>query len=174
MALHFELRGFKELVSRFAEAGSKGKNTLSRATNQAGAMVESEAKKIVYQGHPEHLIKGKGTLRNSITHEMIGQLAVRIGPGVVYGAIQEFGGTIVPINGPYLVFHPSEVITATRTMKDGRKVNYQKSSPSDQLVFAKKVVIPPRPYMRPALAKCRDRIRANFQKAVASLLGGKS
>ena len=55
-----------------------------------------------------------------------------VGTNVIYAAIQEFGGTITPKNGPFLVF-----------MIDG------------ELVFARQVTIPARPYMRPGFDESR-------------------
>ena len=54
---------------------------------------------------------------------------VMFGPHTVYAAIHEFGGVILPTNGPYLVFKG----------KDGN------------WVMTKSVHMPARPYIRPAL-----------------------
>lgn len=70
-----------------------------------------------------------------------------VGTNLIYAAIHEFGGVIRPINGPFLVF---EI--------DG------------QVIRARKVTIPARPYMRPAydttLAPATAAIGKTFEKLV--------
>lgn len=72
----------------------------------------------------------EGKLRNSIVPKVqqtaIGAKA-EIGPEMIYGRIQEFGGTIRPVHARALHFKI-----------DGRDI------------YAKKVTLPPRPYLAPA------------------------
>ena len=49
------------------------------------------------------ILTESGRLRDSISSEPT-QDTVRVGTGVVYGAIHQFGGTIVPKNATHLVF----------------------------------------------------------------------
>ena len=66
-----------------------------------------------------------GRLRSSFTFEVLGQV-VRWGTNVIYAAIHQFGGTIVPKKaGGRLVF----------------------KAPDGHLVFAQKVTLPARPYV---------------------------
>lgn len=68
-----------------------------------------------------------GKLAQSLTYKVHDDYA-DVGSNLVYAAIHEYGGTILPKKGKYLVFNI-----------DG------------QTIFAKKVVIPKRPYLAPAL-----------------------
>lgn len=62
-----------------------------------------------------------------------------IGTNLEYARIQEFGGTIVPTNGPFL-----------RWVND-----------AGEEVFARSVTIPAKPYLRPAFdTKQDDAVRA--------------
>lgn len=76
---------------------------------------------------------------------------ITFGPHKVYAAIHEFGGTIVPINGPYLVFQG----------KDGKTV------------FAKSVTIPARPYIRPTLDSEGQAAFDLMGKTIGDILEGK-
>ena len=68
-----------------------------------------------------------------------------IGPTVVYGRIQELGGTIKPVRAKMLSW--IDLDTGKR-------------------IFAKKVYIPPRPYLRPAV----DNNRNEIEEAMKSVL----
>jgi len=91
---------------------------------------------------------GGGGLRGSIltkTDEKSGsRVSVLVGTNLVYAAIQEFGGTIFPKKGRFLVF---EI--------DGKKI------------FARKVTLPPRPYLRPAFDEQKGEAVKVFRLAVA-------
>ena len=69
-----------------------------------------------------------GALSRSITMNMLGPAQAEVGPGVVYGAIHEFGGIIRPVRARALVFEIG-----------------------GQTIFASSVRMPKRPYMAPAL-----------------------
>lgn len=69
------------------------------------------------------ILKRAGHLLASIHYRVFGS-EVRIGSGLVYAAIHQFGGTIVPKNASKLVFNGL-----------------------DGLVFADQVTIPARPYL---------------------------
>lgn len=49
------------------------------------------------------ILTESGRLANSITHEA-GRDVARVGTNLIYAAIQQFGGTIVPKNASHLVF----------------------------------------------------------------------
>lgn len=73
-----------------------------------------------------------GNLRDSVVEDELhtGSTSwITFGPHTVYAAIHEFGGIILPTNGPFLVFKG----------KDGK------------LVFTRSVTMPARPYIRPAI-----------------------
>ena len=74
------------------------------------------------------------------------------GPAAIYGRIHEFGGTIKPVHGQFLSFIST------------------KGSSAGQRIFVRLVVIPARPYMRPAFEDSQPKIRANFVKALKKAL----
>lgn len=92
----------------------------------------------------------RGQLRNSIIPDIKrtenGAEAV-IGPRVVYGRIQELGGTIRPIRAKALHFRI-----------DNRDI------------FVKQVTLPARPYLGPAVNDHMDEIRAVMQESIAASL----
>lgn len=75
---------------------------------------------------------------------------VTFGPHKIYAAIHEFGGVILPTNGPYLVFMG----------KDGK------------LVFTKSVTMPARPYIRPALDEHGDEALKLVGDTIGQILDG--
>lgn len=83
-----------------------------------------------------------GHLRDSQHHVVEGSHAVRWGSGLIYAAIHQFGGTIVPKQAAALVW----------TGADGN------------LVFAQKVTIPARPYLGISAANARqmERLALSF------------
>lgn len=92
-----------------------------------------------------------GTLRRSITERTDADadlIRSQVFTNVVYAAIHEFGGVILPTSAKALVF---EI--------DGRKI------------FAQKVTIPKRPYMIPTFAAMRAEIVAGLQAAVDEAIG---
>ena len=126
-----------EGLKRIATQGRKVVvRALEKALRRAGMVVEGRAKQVVYAGHPDHLNAGVGSpgLRGSITTDVAYPYA-SVGSNIVYAAIHEFGGTIVPKSAPALVF----------------KIG-------DQWVRTQRVTIPPRPYLVPSLNESADEI----------------
>lgn len=103
------------------------------AVVQAYARINAEAQ---FRGSPT------GTLKESIAVEVEkatpNSAWVNIGPTVIYGRIQELGGWIKPVTAKVLSW-----------------INEQ-----GERVFAKKVYIPPRPYLRPAVDEHMGEIEA--------------
>jgi phage gpG-like protein len=83
-----------------------------------------------------------GALRWSIVEKVDG-LVGTVWTNLKYAAIHEYGWIITPKKWKYLVFQ-----------KGGKTI------------FAKKVRIPKRPYLRPALADSQSKIREYFAKAL--------
>lgn len=83
-----------------------------------------------------------GTLRGSIITE-VGSESAKIGSNLPYARIQEFGGVIRPKKKKMLAF----------------KVN-------GRWVFAKKVTIPKRPYLVPALFSSENEIRRIIEREI--------
>ena len=88
----------------------------------------------------------RGQLRNSIifTAQQTGNGAeAGIGPQVIYGRIQELGGTIRPIRAKMLHF----------------KID-------DRDIYVKQVTLPPRPYLAPAVNDHVDQIREAMEASI--------
>lgn len=85
------------------------------------------------KGKPPHRLTG--ALARSIDYELVGKYAARIGSNLVYARIHELGGVIRPKKAKALRF---------RVGKDW--------------VMVKRVDIPKRPYLRPALDKKSNRL----------------
>jgi phage gpG-like protein len=119
-------------------------------------MVESEAKRIIYGGRPDHLVGDSGRLRQSITHEVHEGFAA-VGTNVVYGRIHEEGGrtnarTIVPVNASVLAFEVAgNMVFATRVEHPGSE-------------------IPARPFLAPALKSTQNEVRNNMSNAIGKVL----
>ncbi len=77
-----------------------------------------------------------GTLSRSITHEVTTSRA-RVGTNLKYARIHELGGIIRPKTKPFLAF----------------------KTESGDFVMTKKVIMPARPYLRPAVYKNRRQIK---------------
>lgn len=93
-------------------------------------------------------------LRGSITSEVRGEktLELVVGTNVIYARIHEFGGVIVPKKAKFLHF-----------IVGGREV------------FAKKVTIPKRPYMEPAMKESlQDIVRIIGETVEKGLKSGAS
>lgn len=115
-----------------------------------------------------------GRLRQSIQTEVAADNLGTIGTNVEYAAIHEYGGVTRPHpilpRGTALRFVNSRFIGPTRLTK---------RTASSGVTFAKRVmhpgsVIPPRPYMRPALESSREEITLIFKRGLASVLAGVS
>jgi phage gpG-like protein len=105
-----------------------------------------------------------GVLRSSISIADEGELAVAIGPTVVYGAIHEFGGDIP--QGAW------SRLASTRLVGPVFKIGKERFRTVQDVkaheVSAHTIHMPARPYLRPALAKQRGRIIEIIQEALAN------
>ncbi len=137
----------RELKIKIAELK---RSVSGRAMRQSllagGSVVEAEAKRNV-RGWG---LIDEGRLRGSIAAEAISDHEVLIGTNVIYAAIHEFGGTITPKRAKYLRFYWKEI---------------------GQWVTTKKVTIPPRPYLRPALDENKDKVIYAFRSTLSSFIG---
>ena len=160
MKLILEIAAGKDVLTSLATAHTRVTAAIKQGVRKAGLAVEGTAKRIVYGKHPERLVKDKGGLGRSITTQPAdGGYSAIIGPNVIYAAIHEFGGVIKPKKaGGFLVFKPSKFSNATRQVR-GEDTEYSKREAGD-LVFAKKVTIPARPYMHPALDQETERVQS--------------
>lgn len=106
--------------------------SIEEGLRQAMLFVEWEAKKSF--GKVGHLKSRSGRLRSSIKAEVKG-LKGSVGTNVIYGPTHEFGATIKPKKGEYLRF---QIMGQWKTVKQ--------------------VVIPPRPFIGPALEENKEDI----------------
>jgi len=94
-----------------------------------------------------------GRLRGSVKYHVSQAPVLRVGPNTVYAAIQEFGGRII------------QTVTARQ----------QKFLAAAKSIFVKigsqlNIDIPPRPYVRTAWEKKKDKVIETIQKSIAEPL----
>lgn len=131
----------KALQEAFRKAPAKTKALLKDGLQQAALLVQNDSKR-----NAPYMT---GNLRRSITNK-IESLSAKIGTDLVYGRIQEFGGTITPKKSKYLTFKIN-----------GRWVRTTMSK------------IPPykgKGYLRPALQSNRGKITEIFAKKLKTIL----
>lgn len=115
--------------------------TLKRAVLAGGEVIRNEAKINIRKTFSKRSRGGAG-LAGSMYVELVksddSSAWVDVGPTKVYGRIQELGGVIRPVIAKMLSWIDPD--TGIR-------------------IFAKKVVIPPRPYLRPAVDTRKNEIQ---------------
>lgn len=106
------MHGIDQLQSKLARLGKIGRGPVLRSSLTSGALIiQTEAAK-----NAAYL---SGTLRRSITHEIVARgskTIARIGTNLEYAAQREFGGTIEAKNGPWLVFQINGVWVRVRSV----------------------------------------------------------
>lgn len=133
----------------------KDMGLLIRAASSDQVLDAVEAGATVIQIHAQENARTKlnkhplGNLTNNIRTLREGKWILVGVFGVVYAKIHEFGGIIVPRRAPYLVF----------------KVN-------GKTVRTKRVVMPARPYLRPAVDNNQNAIKDAIIEALVGLLKG--
>ena len=139
----------KELMARFAEVDRAIREEAGEAGLRAAAnylvgviKVNITLKKLIDTGN----MLNSTTVEDPVITDTEGY--IEFGPHTVYAAIHEFGGIILPINGPYLVFMG----------KDGH------------LVKTKSVHMPARPYLRPALDEHGDEAIALLASTISGII----
>ena len=152
--LQINLSQLDSFAARMGGFDQRLRRALVRAITRATLLVEARAKQLV---SGEVLKVRTGTLRRSISHRPIEQLADRV-RGVVsasakYARIHELGGEIRPVRA-----------RALRFQVEGRWVTVQR------------VRMPERSYLRRALRESGGQIRAEIRQAVreAAAFGGGS
>ena len=166
--LRFDILGGEALRRVFIGIPEKFRKAHDAALERSAVLVESEAKKTIYEGRPDHLVGDSGHLRRSLTHRVHEDYA-EIGTNLIYAPVHEFGATIRAKNAPRLVFRIREITEGVRVNKAGQQVNTVKRS-DGQYFSALSVYIPPRPYLHPALEEMEPKIRETFNKAVEKVL----
>ncbi len=143
-SVEIELKGFRELADKLTGLADDARGQIAlNAVEGGGAVIQANAQMNALSVFSD---RQRGQLRNSIRVESRGTgegAEAEIGPHVIYGRIQEFGGTIHARGNGYLHF---EI--------DG------------QWVKTKKVVLPARPYLAPAANDHLDEILAAMAEEV--------
>jgi phage gpG-like protein len=147
-----------------AAAGQRAPQELARLAVLIASEVSRQAKRKI----PQVLNttgKSTGNLRRGVTViPRKSELAAEVGPQAVYGAIHEFGGTIVPRTAKALAFWaPGSVV------KGGARKNVGAAS---HFVITQKVTMPKRPYLLPSLQAVEPRIPELTLKIVERMFGG--
>lgn len=133
----YTIEQFSEALKRMENA-ARGKALLNSA--DAGARtIETYAKINIEKTFRQH--KGESeSLSGSILRDIVSQsdtlVEIAVGPSVIYGRIQELGGTVKPVFKKWLHW----------VDEDGQ--HHQ----------AKEVTLPARPYLRPAVDENGDKI----------------
>lgn len=138
-----------ELDENFAQAVDAGVEKVARTLVAEIQSNLNKRKSVKGQSSPskpgQPPANQSGALMRSFSTKRVKRAMWAVGTKLKYAAIQEFGGVITPKNGKHLVF----------------KIN-------DNFVRVKRVTIPSRPYVRPALAKINKRaagiIAETFEK----------
>lgn len=139
--------GFEALAQRFSRLGSLNRHLV---LDMLGALGENQTKRRIAheKTSPDgaawrpnrrgtSILFDQGLLNASIHHAVEGSTAVRWGSNMIYAAIHQTGGTILPKKGRYLVFQGI-----------------------DGMVFAPSVTLPARPYLGISTANARQIERA--------------
>ena len=141
------IKGSPELKAKLKGLSDALRTKLGAAAKRGAVKVQKKA----WENITEKFQRGThrtGDLKNYIKAEQTSQVAAVVGTDLVYAAIHEFGGTIVPRTAKALVFQT----------RDGNWVRTQK------------VRIPKRPYLYPAADSERDKIIAEFTELIETEL----
>jgi hypothetical protein len=112
-----------------------------------------------------------------MVHANESRLSADIGPHVIYGRIQELGGTIRPVHAKMLAIPIGTMKGYARTHEglhiqraNGQLFLFDDAGVA-QYVLKAWVVIKPHPYLVPALAAQQDNIAAEFDRALRAVFG---
>ena len=151
-SIRIDIEGTDELERKLKALSKAAATSIAKdAVDEGAAVIQFNAQLNARNVFSD---RQRGQLRNSIRSESrivgngaeaeIGPNVAEIDPRVIYGRIQEFGGTIRPVHGQYLKFQIDG---------EWRQV--------------KQVTIPARPYLRPAAEEHIDQISEVMREAIA-------
>lgn len=144
-SIRIDIEGTDELERKLKALSKAAATSIAKdAVDEGAAVIQFNAQ---LNARDVFSDRQRGQLRNSIRSEsrIVGNGAeAEIGPHVIYGRIQELGGTIRPVHGQYLKFQIDG---------EWRQV--------------KQVTIPARPYLRPAAEEHIDQISEVMREAIA-------
>ena len=140
-ALVIDITGEEEVARALHDAANRLSGQQMEAALVSGAQ-------ILVNGAKQRAPVLTGTLRRSIHILAQSSHEVSVGTNLVYAAMQEFGGDVVPVNGTYLRFEIGGEVIFTRGP----------------------VHIPAHPYMRPTFEADRDEAVREVAGAVRALI----
>lgn len=156
----------------------KDRRVLMRAVTRSSELVRRQAMlntQTVFANPTGHLA------RSIMVHANESRLSADIGPHVIYGRIQELGGTIRPVHAKMLAIPIGTMKGSPRHRRNAnvplhiRRVNAKlflfDAEGVAQYVLKDAVVIKPHPYLVPALAAQQDNIAAEFDRALRAVFG---
>ena len=144
-ALVIDITGEEEVARALHDAANRLSGQQMEAALVSGAQ-------ILVNGAKQRAPVLTGTLRRSIHILAQSSHEVSVGTNLVYAAMQEFGGDVVPVNGTYLRFEIGGEVIFTRGP----------------------VHIPAHPYMRPTFEADRDKAVREVAGAVRALIAAAS
>jgi len=148
MAVRSEMLGLEELARNVG-------NIRAELTGDRLARAGEASMNIMANAARQKAPYRTGTLRRSIHVEVTevgahsAMVEVGTGEDVPYAAIQEFGGVIVPKIAKMLAW---------------------RDRGTGEMIFAKSVTIPARPYMRPAWDETIDKVKDSIIKILKNLI----
>ena len=152
----------------------KDRRVLMRAFTRSSELVRRQAMlntQTVFANPTGHLA------RSIMVHANESRLSADIGPHVIYGRIQELGGTIRPVHAKMLAIPIGTMKGYARTHEglhiqraNGQLFLFDDAGVA-QYVLKAWVVIKPHPYLVPALAAQQDNIAAEFDRALRQVFG---
>jgi len=149
---HLKFTVDKGSIRRLKRAPAQMRRALIPAMTECMALAERTAKKDYLSGPgPRKLQRRSGRLRGSITHRVTlsgDRVRGELGTNVIYARIHELGGVIRPKTAKYLKFQI-----------DG------------QWRSVKQVIMPARPFLRPAFEDNLNRFRDIFQRRLIEAFG---
>lgn len=152
----------------------KDRRVLMRAVTRSSELVRRQAMlntQTVFANPTGHLA------RSIMVHANESRLSADIGPHVIYGRIQELGGTIRPVHAKMLAIPIGTMKGYARTHEGLhiRRINGKLFLFDDagvaQYILKDFVIIKPHPYLVPALAAQQDNIAAEFDRALRQVFG---
>ena len=174
MNLRMIVKGAAEAAEWARRADGKVEEAIGVGLTRAALTVEGAAKKLAYAGHPDHLERKTGHLRQSITHRVDGPgMYAEVGTNLKYARIHEFGGTIKPQGHPFLAIpigtrkgSPTQYkdLHFVRTLEG--KAYLLDSRGKAQYRLARQVTLRARPYLQPALEQSEEKVADAMTAAV--------
>ena len=174
MNLQLVVMGAREAAEWARRADGNLEAGVVDGLTRGALLVEAAAKRMIYAGHDDHRERKTGHLRQSLTHRVDGPgLYAEVGTNVKYAAIHEFGGVIKPKGHPFLSIPIGARKGSPMQYKDlhlattlkGQYVLVDEQG-KVQYLLRRQVVIPPRPYLQPALEQSEEKLSDAMTAAV--------